>query len=203
MKKRVRSDRETQLRVRNFRRVGPFPTADILHIRAAKTSTPAIGGRKVSKPQGSEGYVGAAITPIPPGMAGQLPSGHCLRGVGRFRRMQLPCLTDTIEPYHCRPADAAAPQMASPQWVMPAAPEGFGGSQGREEVAAVVKFLPSLSRRLVVMRIWQACDRRRPGIRALGARRTAGTSFRNDGSESRPQTRAKEIRAWWSPACFS
>jgi hypothetical protein len=97
-------------------------------------------------------------------MAEQLSSGHCLRGVGRFGRMQLPCLTDTIEPNHGRPADEALPQMALPQWVMPADSEGFGGSQCREEVAAVVKFLPSLSRRLVVMRIWQACEHAEPQV---------------------------------------
>jgi hypothetical protein len=67
MKKRVRSDRETHFRVRNSRQVRPFPTADILHVWAAKTSKPAIGGRKVSKSHGIEGCAGGGNhTDTPP-----------------------------------------------------------------------------------------------------------------------------------------
>ena len=70
------------------------------------------------------------------------------------------------------------------------------------EVAAVVKLLPSLTQRLVVMQIWQADGRQRSESRDPAARQNEDIVFRSNGNESKRRTTAVETRDKRSPACF-
>jgi hypothetical protein len=66
---------------------------------------------------------------------------------------------------------------------MPTERKWFDGLRYQKEVAAGVKLLPSLTQRLVIMRIWQASGLGRLKSRSPAECRSGSTFFRNYGSE--------------------
>jgi hypothetical protein len=69
------------------------------------------------------------------------------------------------------------------------------------EVAAVVKLLPSLTQRLVVMQIWQAAGPQPSESPDPAARQNEDIDVRNNGNESKRQITAAETPDKRSPAC--
>jgi hypothetical protein len=70
------------------------------------------------------------------------------------------------------------------------------------EVAALVKLLPSLTQRLVVMQIWQSAARHRSESHDPAACQNEDIDFRNDSSESKRRITAAETPDKRSRACF-
>ena len=65
---------------------------------------------------------------------------------------------------------------------MPTERKWFDGLRYQKEVAAAVKLLPSLTQRLVIMRIWQASGQGRLECRDSAARRSGSAFFRSYGN---------------------
>ena len=130
MKKRVRFDRETRFRVRTPVGVWPFLTPDIVCSWRQKTShTRHRGHEKASKP----------------------------RGVGQFRQ-DATSVPNRYNPNSALPANAqnSVANASAATGYADAITDDGGDFPRQKEVAAVVKLLPSLTQRLVVMQIWQA-----------------------------------------------